>query len=234
MILKELIQRVQALYSKGVPSDDSRLSSRHIYSVLKTNRAKLLIQKSNKKQFINSTNYTVLPCVELIQVENNECDCLDFHGCKILRTKEKLPLPLAGLSANLIKSITSIDGSIVFKETSFEKKKYVKGNKYAKNKYRYYIRDNYLYATVDTGIRYLSVEYLVDDPIEASNFKNACEENCEDCQDCTSYLDRDFPIEGGLVDSLVKLSTEELINVFNTQKEDLTNNTKDNINQESK
>ena len=32
MKIKEIIQRVQSLYSKGVQSDDTRLSDRHIYN----------------------------------------------------------------------------------------------------------------------------------------------------------------------------------------------------------
>lgn len=65
MLIKEVIQRIQALYSKGVKSDDSRLSSRHIYSKLKSTRGRLLYEKVNKRQFIASINYQVLACVEL-------------------------------------------------------------------------------------------------------------------------------------------------------------------------
>ena len=41
MLVKELVQRIQSLYSKGVQSDDTRLSSPHIYNKLITVRSKL-------------------------------------------------------------------------------------------------------------------------------------------------------------------------------------------------
>ena len=50
MKTEELIQRVQSLYSKGVQSDDSRLTSRHIYNKLTTVRAKLVTEEAKKNQ----------------------------------------------------------------------------------------------------------------------------------------------------------------------------------------
>ena len=38
----DIISRIQAMYSKGAASDDSRLSARHIYSKMKTSRSFLL------------------------------------------------------------------------------------------------------------------------------------------------------------------------------------------------
>ena len=43
MIIGDIIQRIQSLYSKGVQSDDTRLKSRHIYNVLITNRNNKLL-----------------------------------------------------------------------------------------------------------------------------------------------------------------------------------------------
>jgi len=56
MKVGEIIQRVQSAYSKGAESSDSRLSRRHIYSIVNTTRSTLLFNKLNKRQFIN-TNY---------------------------------------------------------------------------------------------------------------------------------------------------------------------------------
>ena len=53
MLIKEIVQRIQSLYSKGVQSDDSRLSDRHIYNKMITVRSKLISQQHNKKQKIS-------------------------------------------------------------------------------------------------------------------------------------------------------------------------------------
>ena len=39
----EIIERIQSAYSKGVKTDDSRLSSRHIYSKIKSVRNRLVV-----------------------------------------------------------------------------------------------------------------------------------------------------------------------------------------------
>ena len=112
MIVKELIQRVQALYSKGVKSDDSRLSSRHIYNKLLSVRARLISQEAKKKQRISQWNYQTIPCIKMIEVPAHDCPCLPPIGCKILRSEHKIPSPLSGLSGDLIDWVRTIDKHI--------------------------------------------------------------------------------------------------------------------------
>jgi len=50
MKVEEAIQRVQSMYSRGLQSKDSRLSSRHIYSALCSGRATLIQQQIDKGQ----------------------------------------------------------------------------------------------------------------------------------------------------------------------------------------
>ena len=121
MKTEEIIQRVQSLYSKGVQSDNSRLSSRHIYSKLLTSRSKLLHQKLSKRQKISQFNYQTLPCVELIEAPKNECPCLPPVGCTILKSKYPLPKVLVSLNAHAIEYVTSVDGAISYDETTWTK-----------------------------------------------------------------------------------------------------------------
>ena len=130
MKVEELIQRVLSAYNKGVQSDDNRLTPRHIYSTILSVRSKLLSEESEKKQKVNQWNYQTLPCVELIKTYPNECPCIPPIGCMILKSKYKLPRPLTNYDSHLIQSVSSLDGSIMFSETSWNEKKYKKGNKY--------------------------------------------------------------------------------------------------------
>ena len=50
MYIKEVIERIQSLYSKGVSSDESRLSDRHVYNKVLSVRMQLLSQQLKKKQ----------------------------------------------------------------------------------------------------------------------------------------------------------------------------------------
>lgn len=232
MILREAIQRIQSLYSRGVESDDTRLSSRHIYSKLTSVRSRLISQQAKKKQKISQWNYQTLPCVELIPASKHECACLPEIGCKVLKSKYKLPKPLSDLSNHLIQSVTSLDGSIIFNETTFALIKYKSGARYTQHKPDYWIRDGYLYLTSNTGIKAITVTMLSEDPAEAALFPSYCAtEDCPECIDCESPLDKDFPIDNDLVDALIELSAQELIIMFSQGKEDTKNDTREETNE---
>lgn len=233
MTTKELISRVQRLYSKGVKSDDSRLTSRHIYNKLLTARSRLITQELNRRKKVSQWNYQILPCVELIEVPSHECPCLPEVGCRILRTKYKLPKPLVTHYKHTISSVTSIEGSIVYTETTFESKRYKKGNRYTSNTPDYYIKDGYLYITHRYGPRIISIVGLFENPWDVSQYPQYCKEG-EVEDNCTSILDDEFPIEADMIDTLIELTLNELINIFPQMVEDRSNDNKDSHIQQTK
>jgi hypothetical protein len=235
MLNKELIQRVQSLYSKGLQSDDSRLSSRHIYNKIITVRSNLISQRINKHQKVSQWNYQTLPCVQLQKATYNECPCIVDTSCEVLRSVYKLPKAMVGLSSHLIQSVSSIDGSILFTEVTWEEKKYKKDNKYTNTKPDFLIRnDGYLYATLKKGTPLIiSVTGLWEDPNEVYNFPSYCD-NAEDSTDCTSMLDREFPIQYEQIDTLIEMAAVELLDRFSKGREDLSNDSKDSLHEESK
>lgn len=232
MKIKELIQRVQSLYSKGVASDDSRLSSRHIYNKLLSVRARLISQQAKKKQRISQWNYQTLPCVKLIKVPPHQCPCIPPLGCKILRSEYKLPEPLSGLSDDLIQGVTSIDKVVKIDRMTINAISSQKGNKYTQIKTSYFIQDGYLYISTPTNIKLVSVIGLFEDPIEAQEYKSYCGD-CEDCN-CGDYMDYNFYIDNDLVDALIELTVNEVVLLFSQNQEDLTNDSKDSLKNQSK
>lgn len=229
MKLIEAIQRIQSLYSEGVQSDDRRLSSRHIYNKLITVRSRLLYEKINKKQFISSVNFQVLPCVELIKVPIHECPCIPPLGCCIYKTKYKLPTPISGINGHIIRSVTSLDGNIVYSEISWQDKKYKQYDKYTSTKPDFFISNETLYITAKNEAEVIRIELLLDDPIEGYNFPSYCPST----DTCISVYDREIHLDNSMFDALVQLTVEELLPTFNP-KEDSSNNSKDNVEQETK
>lgn len=224
MKVGEVIQRVQSLYSKGVHSNDTRLTARHIYSAISTARATLLRQQSNKNQKISNWSYQILPCVELQQAAIHECPCIPTNGCVILRSKYKLPKPITGLDANLIQYVTSLDGAIRFDESNFENNKYMIGNKYTSAKPDYYFRNGYLFITTLKALKALTVSILADSFIEANSFHSYCP--CEGCE-CQDIMEMEFPIDGDAIVPLLKIANEELIIIMKQVGEDRSNNSGD-------
>lgn len=229
MIIKEVIARITNLYEKGVPSRQSRLSPRHIYNKMLTVRSKLISQEAKKRQKINQWSYQTIPCIELIKAEVHECPCLPPIGCEILRSKFTIPKPMTDLNNHLIQSVTSLDGSVIFSEISWTEKKYKSSNKYTANKPDYYIRNNYLYITHRSGLKVVTLTGLFDDPLIVEKFPSFCIEDCIDCIDCTSPLDKEFPIDNDMIDTLIDMCKQELIEQFTQMIEDTTNNSSDTI-----
>jgi len=232
MIIKEIIQRIQSVYSKGVQSDDSRLTARHIYNKMLSVRAKLISQESKKNQKVNQWNYQTIPCIELEKAPIHECPCLPPTGCSILKTKIKLPKPLTNLNNHLIQSVSSLDGSIVYSEIGWTEKKYKASNKFTANKPDFYIINEYLYITHRVGPKIISITGLFEDPIEVLNYPSFCDK--DDALDCSSPLDIEFPIDYDMIDALIEISSNELIVMFSQGIEDLTNNSRDNNASETK
>lgn len=235
MLTREIIQRIQSLYSKGVQSDDTRLSKRHIYNKLISVRSRLIYQKVNKKQKLSQWAYQTLPCVELIKAPIQECHCIT-KDCKVLRTKYKLPKPISSISKDIIQSVATLDGSKIFNETTFETEKYNNGNKYTGKNPSYYIRNEYLYLTNIKTLEVITITGLFDNPSEVEEYPSYCTDDIKDCLECNckSIMDKDFPIDSDLIEPMIELSLKELIEIFNNNREDQTNDTRDNLIQESK
>lgn len=218
ILIREAIEQVQTLYSKGVKSKNSRLSSRYIYSHLLNARGTVLKQQINKKQSINHWAYQSLNCIALesVSIPNSE---------KILlRTVEKIPTIITGLNGIIPGNVTSIDGSVIFDISSFEGQRYDKGKKYTAKKSNFYIKNQYGYINYNSKLKGISLYSLFNDPIEAYLFPSCGD--CDDCK-CKDVLDIEFPIDRDTLETVVKIASNELVSMFFQMKEDRNNNAMD-------
>lgn len=228
MVIGEILQRVQSLYSKGAQSQSSRLMSRHIYSKMLSTRSLLIFNKINKRQFLSKWNYTILPCVKLIAVPENECPCLVAPGCTILRSEHKLPKPSNSINDYIIDSVMSIDGAIVFHEITYLRKNWRVDDKYTSAKPDYFIKDGYLYITSTRKLKAVTVIGIFSDPIEAENFPSYCDESESKTPSCSTHpIEIEFPIDEELINSLIELTVQELSVGFALGEEDRRNDSVD-------
>ncbi len=226
MVVKEIIERIQSLYSKGVSSDESRLSDRHVYNKILTVRMQLLAQQLKKKQRVSDWNYTVLQCVELIKVPRTECSCLGDLGCDVYRTKHPIPRVMTDSNRHYIEYVMTVDSGVRIEETTRQGVNYLKGNKYTGKKPKYLFESGYLYFPIQNSPGIVNIKLLAEDPLEAAKYPSFCEE-CQDCQDCTPLTELDFPIDGDLVEPLVDIIINEIIGVFSGRREDIQNDSAD-------
>ena len=162
--------------------EDPFLTDRVIYSSLIKYGQTLLKREDNKFKLMKiSSIFQVLPYLELIDVDKVEAGCYGvYSGCYFKRTKEKLPTILEGTFGPIIRTVSSIDGTIemfrtdpgtwvsMTKTTTF---------KYNTRKYFWYL-DGYLYSpNIDwEALRMEAIFQGVTDPCDEK-------EQCEIAQD---------------------------------------------------
>ncbi len=94
--------------------EDPFLTDRVIYSSLLKYGQTLLKREDNQFKLMKiSSIFKVLPYIELIDVDKVDAGCIGvFSGCYFKRSKDKLPTILDGAMGPVIRTTSSIDGTV--------------------------------------------------------------------------------------------------------------------------
>lgn len=184
-----------------VASDDSYYTIDHILFLISKIRALLLKQTySNIKKEIPQSNYQTI-CLDLMQVPaitGEPCE-----GGTYLRSKEKVPSTMT-IGTNIVYPIDFYQGTHIT-YVSRERMRYVGTNKWLKNIiYTSKGPDGYLYFK-SSNPQFLYLEKvrmtgIFEDPDKAAELECDSNNNLE-----CDVLDREFPLEEGLVASAIEL-----------------------------
>jgi hypothetical protein len=143
----EVISRVRNQI-KAV-KQDAFLTDRFIYSVI-SKHVKWIIKREdagNKLMRFNSI-FQTMDYVELIEIDKVEAQCTGIKSdCTFMRTKDKLPVFLQGYWGPLIRTVSSLDGSVEMQPTTpsgYLSAANSKNFKYNTTQYFWYLND-YLY-----------------------------------------------------------------------------------------
>ena len=143
----ESISRVRNTL-KAVKEDPFLTDRTLYYSIIKYGKT-LLKREDNQYRLMRvSSIFTVLPMMELIDVDKVEAGCMGvYSGCYFKRTKERIPDLLTGLQGPIFRTISSVDGSIELFRTdpgTFVSMTKTTTFKYNKRQYWWYL-DGYVY-----------------------------------------------------------------------------------------
>jgi hypothetical protein len=183
--------------------------------------------EDSKLGIMQSTNiFKPLNYVELIDVDSVEA-CGITTDCTMKRTKEKLPKIRVVKGHQMIKRVTSLDGSTDLFETTqraYNKKASLSTFKYDTNKY-YWILNDYLYIPnvsweAVSILAYFSDIALIDSLNDCNDEKN---KNL-----CRSILDEEFPAPTHLLELTIDKVSSKIANLYNRIPED--NNINKNTN----
>lgn len=143
----DVVSRIRQVVKAEV--QDAFVTDRMIYSLV-IKFAQTLMKRqdhSNKLMKFNSV-WQTLPYVELIEVDKVEAACSGIQsGCTIKRSKEKLPTFMEGYWGPLIRTVSSIDGSIELQPTmpgTYTSMTKTTSFKYNNTRYFWWL-NNYLY-----------------------------------------------------------------------------------------
>jgi hypothetical protein len=177
----EAVSRVRNTV-KGV-KEDAFLTDRFIYSLLIKHAAYIVRKLDNENKIMRIQSlFEKIPCVELVEVSTIDACCAGVKtNCTIMRTKEHLPEPMEGAEGPLIRSVTSLDGSISMVNTNPSTFVYMTGQptfKYNKSKYYWYLEGHLYFPNIEwEGVR-------VDGIFTASTKKFHCDQDqCAPRQD---------------------------------------------------
>ena len=114
----EIVSRVRGQIKSE--AQDAFMTDRYIYSlILKYAQLYMRRQDSSNKLMKFNSVWQTLAYVELIEIDKIEAKCSGIQsGCTIKRTKETLPTFMEGYWGPLIRTVSSIDGSIEMQPTS--------------------------------------------------------------------------------------------------------------------
>ena len=203
--------------------EDAFVTDRYLYSlVLKS--AQLLMRRqdnANKLMKFNSI-WQALPYVELEEVDKIEAGCSGIKsGCTIKKSKLKLPVFMEGYWGPLIRTVSSIDGSIELQPTnpgSYASMTKTTSFKYNKTKYFWWL-NGYMYCpNVDWDA--IKVEGVFEGDIGTWN--------CEPEDDCVPRYKQQIYIPEFLFAEIEQQVIQQLMNTLKVPSEDSDN--KVNIN----
>ena len=108
----EAISRVRNVL-KAV-KEDPFLTDRTIYFAIQKYAKTLIKREDNQFRLMKMSQiFQVLPYIELIDVDKVEAGCVGVYSeCYFKRSKDKLPSILDGMFGPIIRTTSSIDGSI--------------------------------------------------------------------------------------------------------------------------
>lgn len=205
-------------------SDDGHFQEEHLIFLANAFRSFLLKQRYNDiKKEIPESNYQTI-CVDLERV--NALDGEPCTGADYMRSVQKIPYMMT-VGGQKVSSTDFFQGNFTY--VNNERFKYVGNNKYLKNQiYSTIAPDSHLYIKSNNPQFYYLSKVKVTGIFEDT--EAAAELECPDEEGNTicDIMDKKFPIEDSLVQSLVQLIVQELSGV-KYQPEDKENNASDDL-----
>lgn len=220
MQVKQFISDVQT--SIKAISADSYIPSRFIFYEAQNIISDFLKKDNDAKRKLGrlADGWSELECVELEEIPVIQCGDIDVRLCdKLMKSVHKIPEIYSFSYGNIINHVASINFSYFFDPVNPRQWNNIQKRQYKdKNKYYYFILNNYIYIPVPKGvdlpIEILRIKAFFMDQSKVEEFKNL--KDCKDCNknNCKSPLDYDMTIPSYLINDVKKELINRLASVY--------------------
>ena len=198
--IAEAISRIRT--SIKAVKEDSFLTDRTIYFSISKYAKTLIKREDNQFKLMKMSQlFKVLPYVELINVDKVEAGCIGVYSeCFFKRSKDKLLNILDGMFGPIIRTVSSIDGSIeMFRTEPGTWSSITKSTTFKYNKrFYFWIIDGYIYCP-NVDWEAIKIEAIFENDIE----------NCK-TNDCLLIQDQAFNIPEYLFSEVEQLVIKDL------------------------
>lgn len=224
--INEIIYKVR----KGIraTSDDSKLTDRFIYAILKDKRSKYIRQELNKKRLFKSMEFQSLDCVDLTFVDASTC-CNIKTGIKIQKSKIEIPEVIDTTNGLAISGVYSLDGQVRLNITTRNNFISKLSRKFKSNDNQAFFEGNTLYCMpVEQGAVKIMAIFENPEEVQVLNLKKCQKDDCSPKDDvCISYLDMEFPVPKYLEDTIVEDAINFLLQSYFKINPDRSNDSSD-------
>lgn len=169
----------------NITNSDSVFSSLYYTDLINEQRSLFIRNEYNKKRTIDPNVQQTIPCEELELVDPHNCCVTVPIGCKILRTKNKIPNTI---EFHHSKGITSVGPVILtakrFTFIDYSRVPYIGEGRTTKNAIYAFLYDNYIYVICKdvssiTLLKKIAIRGIFEDPTSLSVFIDcATEQTC--------------------------------------------------------
>ena len=220
-LLNEHIFHLKEVLSHGAASDDSRLSDRHIYHILKYLRAKKVKEKADKSHQLSPFLYNTVDCFPMELAEPGDCGCI-ITGCKVLKSTYDLPMIVTARNRILLDVYTLLGEKIDYLPKS--RVRNISKTRTMKDKRFWYVHNKKIIVIdPDNMLENISIEGIFNDPLELMNI-SSCAANNNACYD--PYTE-DFSLTDELAAEIYASSYTELYKIMMMIPMDATSNAAD-------
>lgn len=212
----DVISRVRGQVKAEV--QDAFVTDRYIYSLLLKFAQLLMRRQDNANKLIKFNSvWETLPLLELIDVDKVEAECSGIRsGVKIKRTKHKLPTFFEGYWGPLIRTISSLDGSIEVQPTypgTYASMTKTTSFRYNNNKYYWFLNGHIYLPNVEWDA--IKLEGVFQEDVSSYT--------CDKSDDCLPRREQPFNVPEFLFAEIEQQVLQIILNTLQIPSEDSDN-----------